>query len=66
MSFRQRLYTIIFEADTRAGKLFDEVLIAAILLSLVVVVLDSVESIASKHSDLLTALEWGVHAAVHG
>ena len=59
MSFRQRLYTIIFEADTRAGKLFDEVLIAAILLSLVVVVLDSVESIASKHSDLLTALEWG-------
>lgn len=58
MSARQRLYTVIFEADTRAGRLFDEVLIAAILLSLVVV-LDSVESIASKHWDLLTALEWG-------
>jgi len=38
-TWRQRLYTVIFEADTRAGRLFDEVLIAAILVSLLVVVL---------------------------
>ena len=44
MPFRQRLYTIIFEADTRAGKLFDVVLIAAILLSLAVVKADSSSS----------------------
>lgn len=55
---RQRLYTIIFEADTRAGKLFDELLIAAIVLSLTVVVLDSVESIAQQHHRLLWGLEW--------
>ena len=45
-TLRQRMYTVIFEADTRAGKLFDQVLIAAILLSLLVVVMDSVESVA--------------------
>ncbi len=55
---RQRLYTIIFEADTRAGRRFDEWLIAAILMSLVVVVLDSVASIAQQHHTLLWGLEW--------
>lgn len=55
---RQRVYTIIFEADTRAGRLFDELLIAAILLSLLVVVLDSVESFAQRHHEVLTVLEW--------
>jgi voltage-gated potassium channel len=55
---RQRVYTVIFEADTRAGRLFDELLIAAILLSLMVVVLDSVESFAQRHHRALTVLEW--------
>lgn len=56
--WKRRLYIIIFEADTRAGKLFDVALIAAILLSLMVVVLDSVESISQRHHTTLTALEW--------
>lgn len=56
--WKQRLYTVIFEADTRAGRLFDQVLIGAILLSLVVVMLDSVSAIASRHHALLTSLEW--------
>lgn len=58
LTLRQRAYTIIFEADTRAGKLFDELLIAAIILSLTVVVLDSVESIAQTHHTMLWTLEW--------
>lgn len=57
-TWRQRLYTVIFEADTRAGRLFDEVLIAAILVSLLVVVLDSVDGISQHHSGLFTVLEW--------
>ena len=57
-TLRQRVYTIIFEADTRAGKLFDQMLILAILLSLMVVVLDSVESVANSHHTWLMALEW--------
>jgi voltage-gated potassium channel len=55
---RERLYTIIFEADTRAGRWFDLTLIGAILLSVTVVVLTSVESVAARHGELLNGLEW--------
>ena len=60
--WRQRLYIIIFEADTRAGRLFDEALIVAILASLLVVILDSVDSVSQRHGALLTVLEWGFTA----
>ncbi|MCR5881373.1 ion transporter [Rhizobacter sp. J219] len=55
---RQRLYRVIFESDTRAGKLFDEVLIGLILASVAVVVLDSIASIHAKYGGLFTVLEW--------
>ena len=57
--WRLRFYTIIFEADSRAGRAFDIALIWVILASLVVVVLDSIASIHSRHNVLLTKLEWG-------
>ena len=57
--WRLRFYTIIFEADSRAGRAFDVALIWVILASLVVVVLDSIASIHSRHNVLLTKLEWG-------
>lgn len=44
-SWRAHLHEIIFEADTPAGRLFDVVLIIFILLSIVVVSLDSVRSL---------------------
>jgi len=56
--WRLRLYTIIFEADTRAGRLFDQGLIAVILLSVTVVVLDSVASIQARFGPVLDVLEW--------
>ena len=57
-SLKERLYVIIFESDTKMGLLFDRVLIFAILLSVLVVVLDSVASISDQfHSELVT-LEW--------
>jgi voltage-gated potassium channel len=40
--WRQRLHEVIFEADTRAGKVFDVALLAAITLSVVAVMLESV------------------------
>ncbi|HEX8883432.1 MAG TPA: ion transporter [Noviherbaspirillum sp.] len=55
---RARLYTVIFEADTRAGRIFDLALIVAILASVAVVVLDSVQAVSSRHGDVLGALEW--------
>lgn len=43
--WRRRLYIIIFEADTRAGRAFDLILLALILTSVLVVMIDSVETI---------------------
>ena len=56
--WRLPLYIIIFEADTRAGKLFDLLLLACILTSVAVVIADSVDSLARDHGALFNALEW--------
>lgn len=56
--WRLKLYTIIFEADTLAGRRFDQAIIAAILISVGVVVLDSVESLDARWGDWFTTLEW--------
>jgi voltage-gated potassium channel len=57
-SWRDRLHEIIFEADTPRGKLFDVVLLIAIVLSVVVVSLESVESIREAHGRMLIMAEW--------
>ena len=56
--WRLWLYTIIFEADTRAGQLFDRWLIALILVSLVVVAADSVEALQRRFHLVFFSLEW--------
>ena len=55
---RERLHQIIFEVDTPKGKAFDIALLIAILLSVLVVMLESVESIHAQYGRLLLALEW--------
>lgn len=57
-TLRQRFYTIIFEADTVAGKRFDVVLIVTIMLSLLVVVLDSMASVSARYRLVLDLCEW--------
>lgn len=57
-SWRDRLYVIIFEADTPAGKWFDVLLLIAIFLSVLVVMCESVSSFRKEHSDLLVGAEW--------
>lgn len=56
--WRSRLHEIIFEAETPAGKAFDIILISAVILSVVVVVLDSVNSYQNKYGAFLYAAEW--------
>jgi voltage-gated potassium channel len=60
--WRLWLYTVIFEADTPAGRAFDVALIGAIVLSVAVVIADSVESIHRAQGGLLTAMEWAFTA----
>jgi voltage-gated potassium channel len=52
----QRLYTIIFEADTPAGKRFDVLLFVAIMVSVLLTMLSSVHSIRDAHGALLLIL----------
>ena len=55
---RERIYRVVFLADTTAGRAFDLALIVAILASVLVVMLDSVESLRADHYDLFLAAEW--------
>ena len=57
--WREKIHEVIFEADTPEGKLFDAMLIAAITLSVIAVMLDSVESIKAQYGGILDVLEWG-------
>ena len=57
-SIKHKLHTIIQEADTPMGKTFDILLLLAILLSVIIVMLDSVHSINQKFSQLFLILEW--------
>jgi len=57
-SLRQLLHDIIFEAETPAGKAFDIGLIICILLSILVIMMESVEEVRQKHGELLYGLEW--------
>lgn len=58
--FKENLYEIIFEADTRAGKVFDLALLIIILLSVVLVMLESVPGIRQSHHELLVIMEWSI------
>jgi len=56
--WRMKLHEVIFEADTPAGKWFDVLLILAILISVVMVMLDSVAKIRNAYGPVLLAGEW--------
>ncbi|MBN1822393.1 MAG: ion transporter [Prolixibacteraceae bacterium] len=61
-SLKENLYEIIFEADTRAGKLFDLTLLVVILISVALVMLESVPSIRQNHQPVLKISEWIITA----
>ncbi|QDU91021.1 Cyclic nucleotide-gated potassium channel [Pirellulimonas nuda] len=63
--WQRRFYEVIFEADTPAGKTFDVALLALILLSVAVVMLESVDNatLGEMHPRLrawLRGIEWGI------
>lgn len=55
---RSAMYDVIFGTDTRAGKLFDLLLITAILLSVLVLMLDSMAEPPLLTKEHLSRLEW--------
>lgn len=56
--WRHRLHEIIFEADTKLGKLFDVTLLILILISVILVMLESVEGINNTYGTWFEIAEW--------
>lgn len=56
--WKSKLHEIIYEADTPAGKLFDVALLFVILLSIVLVMLESVDYIGTTYFNIFDTLEW--------
>jgi voltage-gated potassium channel len=56
--WRLRWYSVIYESDTQAGRAFDQLIIAAILVSVAVVMADSVQEWHARHRTLFEIIEW--------
>ena len=57
-TLRARLHSLIYEHDTPSERAFDVVFIAAILLSVVVVMLDSIAELSARYRGFFQAAEW--------
>ena len=58
ISRREIIRRVIFEADTSAGKVFDVVLLVVIILSVILVMLESIATIEPDYGDWLRISEW--------
>lgn len=57
-SWKERIHEVIYEADTKEGKLFDVILLIAIFASVLLVMLESVQSFDEKYHNFLNISEW--------
>jgi voltage-gated potassium channel len=58
MNWRSRLHEVIYESNTKAGKVFDVSLLVLIILSIAVVMLDSITIYNQRYGELFYVLEW--------
>ena len=56
--WRLEVYRVIYEYDTPAGKLFDELVMVAIVISVAVVMADSVQDWHTRYRTAFSAIEW--------
>jgi|TARA_B100000745_G_scaffold296878_1_gene242938 voltage-gated potassium channel len=59
---RQKIHDIIYEADTPAGQVFDISLIIVIIISVILVALESIDWINEKYHAVLNVAEWIITA----
>lgn len=57
-ALKQRLYTIIFDSDTPTGKLFDVVLLWAIVISILLIIVESMQGLPPIMKDILKYSEY--------
>ena len=56
--WRRKLFVVIFESNTPAGKTFDVVLLLLIIASVAVVLLDSLQGASQRYAKTFDVLEW--------
>jgi len=57
-SLRKKIHEVIYEADTKAGKVFDIILLFFIILSVFLVIIESLDGINSRYINFLNYSEW--------
>ncbi len=57
-AWRRKLHEVIYEADTPTGKLFDVVLLIVIIISVILVLLESVPAFGGKYAEEFIFAEW--------
>lgn len=57
-NWQEKLHEVIYEADTKNGKLFDIILLWAILASIILVMLESVKGYDAKYHTFFNVSEW--------
>lgn len=58
--WKARLHEVIYEADTPMGKWFDLILLFVIILSVILVMLESVKQFDARYHSVLLTLEWAI------
>lgn len=58
IGWKEKLFTVIFESDTRAGKNFDIALLILIILSIILVMIESIPSMLKEYDSFLYKAEW--------
>ncbi|TKB53033.1 ion transporter [Ferrimonas aestuarii] len=58
-SVKEWIFDVIFGTDTPNGKRFDLLLLGLIVISVIVVMLDSIEPLKADYGDIFFAIEWG-------
>ena len=58
MKLKSKLFRIIFHTDTLAGKIFDIFLLFAIIISVVVIMLETIPSVKQQYGEILFYAEW--------
>ena len=58
--WKSKLHEVIYEADTPSGKLFDILLFVLIIISVILVMLESIDDFDARYHRTLLTLEWVV------
>lgn len=56
--FREKTYVVIYQTNTKAGRLFDLILMGVILVSVLLIMLETVADFNLKYHSYLITLEW--------